>query len=58
MVEEFQVEKPYVRTPRVPVSDPNQPFQSLAMLIRNARTDGLLKPVQGYIDRAVKAGQP
>jgi len=48
MIEEFQAKQPYVRTPRVPVSDPNRPYQSLASLIRAARRDGLLKPVQQY----------
>jgi len=48
LVEEFQEAKPYVRTPRVPVSDPNMPYQSLATMIRAARTAGLLKPIQQY----------
>ena len=58
MVEDFQVAKPYVRTPRVPVSAPQGPYQSLATMIRAARTAGLLKPVQGYIDHSLKAGRP
>ena len=48
MVEDFQVIKPYVRTPRVPVYTPQGPYQSLATMIRAARTAGLLKPVQQY----------
>jgi hypothetical protein len=48
LVEEFQEAKPYVRTPRVPVSTPQGPYQSLATMIRAARTAGLLKPVQQY----------
>jgi hypothetical protein len=58
MIEDFQAEKPYMRTPRVSVSGPQGPYQSLATMIRNARTAGLLKPVQGYMDHSAKAGVP
>ena len=48
MIEDFQVAQPYVRPQTVAQSDPNRPYQSLASLIRAARTAGLLKPVQQY----------
>ena len=48
LVEDFQAAKPYMRLRPVPVSDPNMPYQSLATMIRAARTAGLLKPVQQY----------
>jgi len=48
MIEGFQVETPYRRPQTVPQSQPQGPYQSLATMIRAARRDGLLKPVQGY----------
>jgi hypothetical protein len=33
---------------RASLSDPQGPYQSLASLIRAARRDGLLKPIQQY----------
>ena len=40
----------FTRTPlkSAPLSDPNQPYQSLADLIRAARRAGHLRPVQQY----------
>jgi hypothetical protein len=48
MVEDFQVETPYRRSPTVPQSTPQGPYQSLASLIRAARRAGHLRPIQQY----------
>jgi hypothetical protein len=48
MIEDFQVETPYRRSPSVPQSTPQGPYQSLASLIRAARRAGHLRPIQQY----------
>ena len=41
-----------------PLSTPQGPYQSLADMIRQARTEGLLRPIQNYVDHSLpKANQ-
>ena len=43
---------------REDLSTPVGPYSSLASMIRQARRDGLLKPVQNYVDRSPSAQTP
>ena len=41
-----------------PLSTPQRPYQSLADMIRAARRDGLLRPIQNYVDHTLKGRTP
>ena len=43
---------------REDLSTPVGPYSSLASMIRQARRDGLLKPVQNYVDHTLKGRTP